>query len=801
MSKQPEGSILLRTNLNGGANTNNTCHLMISLIIFFVSFALTAGMEVSLYFLMHSIMPSVHPDQSLNKNQLALGCLYGIAVLFGCFLGINNLFLHKLHKRHDFRNKKEILAHENDLRRLSNLESNLQSENLKGVNSMPELNSEYTHVLQSQETGHGSGDEPQEGARHKQQQPRNVSRWSIILLVAVVLLVSLLVAIGIKLLPQPPEWLNHLIISLVVVAIVHLLDRYVFAYETRKELDELGEQIVHKVTAQTGNALHASTKRLLTEHQSALDETKIEISKHIVTTVGDNIKDLVQTTTTSLDTLRTGIEADIERQTSALVKISASLEAMGHSGISRIYADRDEAAPDMKAALLDSETTIIRIIGISLNDIVEGLNKHLAEAWQTLVKFIEGTEAIPHPEKGLNIRILIIDPNCIGAQLRSNGEARAQISNKGRLYKDVTHAIGILHELQTKLKQNTVPTTVTFECHVYRLPPILFLCLVDHACFVQQYHFWSDRLKNTPVPMVEYLSTERAPGMYPMHSQMQQHFDWIWEKASIPVERYVLAHEVGVDEGVTGCGLVNVFMDKAIAAKRMEYLIKSAESHIFVQGVSLKSLFGTGDLSTAMKTKVFDGNVPIRVLILNPNSEQAKYRAYRERLLQQDDSDETFQEYMLSDQHSTSDLLNDTDRTLKTIRLWKAERTRKAAPWTCKLGVRLYDSAPSSFMLCVDDTVLVEQYNYGKIIPEVNDAPAANLGTDMPLLEFQCLPSDLYKTNGLRSPFGLQVDHFRFAYQTGKPEATTQNVACEEEWDDATVQPLYDALFRLEEAE
>jgi hypothetical protein len=75
-------------------------------------------------------------------------------------------------------------------------------------------------------------------------------------------------------------------------------------------------------------------------------------------------------------------------------------------------------------------------------------------------------------------------------------------------------------------------------------------------------------------------------------------------------------------------------------------------------------------------------------------------------------------------------------------------------------------------MLMVDDRVLLEPYNYGKIgvRPEGVAAPTT-LGTDMPLMEYAKSPVPLYQSDAdpLRSPYGLLYDHFEFAFATGKP--------------------------------
>jgi hypothetical protein len=92
--------------------------------------------------------------------------------------------------------------------------------------------------------------------------------------------------------------------------------------------------------------------------------------------------------------------------------------------------------------------------------------------------------------------------------------------------------------------------------------------------------------------------------------------------------------------------------------------------------------------------------------------------------------------------------------------------------WSSSLDVRLYDSAPACFILAVDGHVLLEPYNYGKlgVKPEGMAIPRT-LGADMPLIEYVANPVPLYAqdADSRRSPYGLLIDHFEFAFNIAKP--------------------------------
>src|SRR5205823_3909875 len=99
----------------------------------------------------------------------------------------------------------------------------------------------------------------------------------------------------------------------------------------------------------------------------------------------------------------------------------------------------------------------------------------------------------------------------------------------------------------------------------------------------------------------------------------------------------------------------------------------------------------------------------------------------RERLLRTDLPPLTFSEFQKDQQWlHRSRLYRETRESTEQAR-------RIAGPESKKFQLKLYRSAPSCFLLLVDDTVMVEQFQYGKVvISAVNPI----LGKDMPLIEY-----------------------------------------------------------------
>lgn len=472
---------------------------------------------------------------------------------------------------------------------------------------------------------------------------------------------------------------------------------------------------------------------------------------------------LVKDTEGSLEKLTAGIRHDITEQTESLLSMSKSLEVMDHCGIVQLYPSRADAANDICSDVVDPGNAYVRIMGISLNDFVQGMDQNLLRSWRAVQDLVHGRTPINDKERGLKIQFLIIDPNCFGAVLRSESESENSSALAKRLSQDVTAAARDLLDLEDA--SNPANTGVTFECHLYRIPPILFLCWMDPVCYVQQYHFWSSRDNQTPTPVLKYRQLPASRSTYPYHEEMEHHFNWIWENASIPVKDFLDGAAVGIENGMHQCGAVNVYTNPEKARDRIVHLLKNAKSDVAIQGISLNSYFSPGPLREALHDIIVKGDVELKVLLLKPDCRQAKLRSYRERLIES--ASQEYDDYVRGGAHENSDLYHDTHRTIQNIRNMLSDiRSRQDKKSPVKLRVGLYDSAPACFVLRIDGHMLVEQYHYGKIVRETK----AILGKDMPLIEYTESISHLYTTGSdpLRRPFGLLINHFDFAMKQSK---------------------------------
>lgn len=556
------------------------------------------------------------------------------------------------------------------------------------------------------------------------------------------LVAALAVSILVRVVPRVPGWVLELSLSVLAAVTVHLLDRLVLYRDTEEELE------------------HALGK----------------LKQDIELTVDELAERSNALTTSSLERIESGVAATIDNQTRSLVAETTSLDAMTKSGIVQIYPSRAHAAGDLLRDVKNQHITKIRIAGISLNDFALGQEEKLGEAWEAIGSYVASGRGPKATGAGLSIRILIIDPYCLGSALRSGAENREPRTTPGGLKQDVKNIADRMLQLVTTAREHCQDTNVTFECKLYRIPPILFLCLVDSVCYVEQYHFWSKRVVGTPIPVLKYRRNDDPTASYAMHAQMEKHFDWIWDNASIEVTKFMNEEWVGVDSGMYLCSARNVYTNAESALQRMVVLLRNAKEEVTIQGISLHSFFRTGELLAALEDLVREGKVRIRILFMDAKCEQAKLRSYREALF--NNPSLNWSDYQSNpDLHAKSELSVDTEMAITTLRRTAQDMVqalRQEADWTLNLEAGIYTAAPHCFMLRADDSVLVEQYHYGKVVPGQRPGRRAILGKDMPVIEFTDEPPDrtLYpemtpnewRNTLLRRPFSLLKNHFEFVW-------------------------------------
>ena len=514
--------------------------------------------------------------------------------------------------------------------------------------------------------------------------------------------------------------------------------------------------LINNTRNQLQNQISDFLQNVVTGRLDEIQQDTADQTKHLeaeVTRKLEGIQDDFKMQTAHLKAEVTGelenIQENIRQQTNSFVATSASLQTMGIVGMSRMYLKRDDAIEDIKQDLANLNLSKIRLVGISLNDFVrDGGVFH--GIWKIVTEYIQGGRTPPNADRKLAVQVLIIDPICLGAHLRSKGEHReSKAVVQSRLAKDVDFTKDSLFELEEAVMRNGPEADVSFSFRLYQFPPMFFLLSTDAASYIQPYYFWRSRDPAIPLPLMRY------SGNSLLHNGLNDHFEWIWNKASISSTEYFDQYQLGLDKGLRQSGVINVFDDPNDAKKRILSLIAGTKKRLYLQGFSLRSFFdGENILYWTIKdlAEQKDTDIDIKVLLINPSSEQALYRSYREYRLENPRVKMSYERFK-EDTYKSAQLYRDTERSVRWL--------RKIVPSDAKFCFRWYDTAPYCFMLMVDDSVLVEQYHYGKVGPLVG---TKILGTDMARYEYAREPRDLYDTDKPLQTYQLWESHFDFVF-------------------------------------
>jgi hypothetical protein len=455
-----------------------------------------------------------------------------------------------------------------------------------------------------------------------------------------------------------------------------------------------------------------------------------------------------QTVNRQLDTLR----EDILNQTAEIASEAVSFDALQASDVNRFYRSRSEASESIRNALLQEGVSNIKLIGISLNDFMRDEHPMLHDAWTTIRKHIEEDTTLAGTEK-LVVQTLVIDPRSSGAYWRAKAEGTE--GSESRLSTDVSGTIRDFLELEQKISSHQQQNSkVTFMAKAYRTCPILFLVWTPYTAFVQSYHFRPRHTKSL-IPIIKYHNSGEPDCI---HQELGYHFDWIWKNASISLEEYIGEGCVGVSEAVREANISNMFYNYNESRYRIIQLIKNTKKTLWIKGISLHSYFtfSREDLFSAL-ADAYERGVDVRVLLMDPNGEQAKLRSFREYLMSHPTSQlEHFDEKARKNER----LFTDTTGSISFIR---TQLRRRIKP-NIDLNIRLYKSGPECFTLLTDDAVLVEQYHYGKIVDVANGSqPGLILGGDVPVTEYRRVPPgkiiDIKK-----DPYQLFKDSFDYVF-------------------------------------
>jgi hypothetical protein len=445
------------------------------------------------------------------------------------------------------------------------------------------------------------------------------------------------------------------------------------------------------------------------------------------------------------------ISDEVRKETARIAATAFSFDQLQLAGAIRFYSCRDDkVAQDIEETLLADNVTSVKLIGISLNDFVR--DGHLFNpTWDALRRCIRDNTPLA-PNKRLDIKALVIDPDSEGAYLREMAESTDD--GISTLRGDLRQTIFDLMHLEREADTNGPDRVVRFEAKAYRTSPISFLAWTPDAAFVQPYHFRRRHTKGS-IPIIKYINPSNPDGM---HRELGDHFDWIWkhESASISLTSLTQEASLGTATALRGAHIENMFYDQAQSRRRICQLISTTQHRLWIKGISLKSFFnssnGCQDILEGM-TEAHKRGADVRILIINPNGEQARLRSFKEYKIAHPDA--VLQAFTDSDREQER-LFRDTTESIREVdRLWNLRRS-------AHFQVKMFNSGPECFMLMTDDAVMVEQYHYGNPTNTNEYLNGLVLGGKMPVTEYR------HEDGGhseQKDPYWLLADSFEYVFK------------------------------------
>jgi hypothetical protein len=406
----------------------------------------------------------------------------------------------------------------------------------------------------------------------------------------------------------------------------------------------------------------------------------------------------------------------------------SKVKVMREIGMDAIFKGRGEDAFYKRIKPLFEKGKVINIYDISLRDFFyPGPNQKFRGLWKIL------KERVEEKEKGLEIRMLIINPQCRGAINRKNADPEDEKNKRvdeSQLYKDVSKTIEELMKLMPNGPCGEI------KLRLSNCDPLMFMIQTKEVSFVQQHLFGNvpqttgdtPQNSNGVVPIVEYKGTAKDETTDSCHGALMSHFDYIWDNASTDIFEY-RKFSIGFDRAIIEAGIKNAYYrhkgknEDETCRDRMISLINDEKTNkIWIRGVSLGSFFYNAreedecSIYNALKAKcIASGTVELHVIVLDYKSDIAKERAWREY----DGGQKTFDEFCSRDVNEDNERVGDYWRSslycenrdaIKAFYRLKYDFA-KSNP---KLEIRLFKGNPEGFFFITNESALVEQYHFGR---------------------------------------------------------------------------------------
>jgi hypothetical protein len=427
-------------------------------------------------------------------------------------------------------------------------------------------------------------------------------------------------------------------------------------------------------------------------------------------------------------------------------------DVLGRLGVLDVFTSAEDTMAGISAALSGPTVTEIRLLGLSLSTWFGGRRHSHGADWpgRQLERLL--LEAAPESVRhgGLHVRILLLDPASLSLRLLTHGTGSESTEELERLRNEIHETADHLSTLGREVAH--LHNGNSLQVRFYPAVPAFFLFAARPGVFMRSYyHGLAADSRAVASAAVWHFSADSAT-----YQATCRHFDAIWDTDSVPCEDSLGHKSIGTDQGIGESGIINIYTARDSAQQRIQWLISHARKRVWIQGVSLSHHLSQ-PLEDSILRLLRSPNIDTRILILDPDSDQAIRKSYRDYLLDQDGSTPIDYDKYAQDAHlhHTSDIYG---RLRHSAQRFRSMSLRAAA---ANFQVRQYACAPTSYILIADDHVLIEQFHYGKPV-DVNDSIHAQLqlAREMPLIEYIRPGSHLFPPKPGLNPLAVIENHF-----------------------------------------
>jgi len=420
----------------------------------------------------------------------------------------------------------------------------------------------------------------------------------------------------------------------------------------------------------------------------------------------------------------------------------------------------------------------LKIVGILPSDFDDIIYSLPGKTWKLKDILVEGTNIRSGDENENKINILILAPFSSGTYLKNNSIESYNLYTK--VYKSLEELTTLLSGLTPEQKKKVDIRL----CHSF---PISRMLLTDKFAFVQPnilHNEIYDPKKLIPLFKFEKKSDDDDE----IFNDLENHFKTIWKYDSMSLDEFI-HHEVGTHFALNQMKSYNIYIPRSQELEkkfdpfeRMKYLINNTKEILWIKSVSARLLFHKTSNNDSNKTlydeleEKINTIKDVRILLIDPECENAKMRSYREYILDnhQNGNDISYNnlntsyedfknsEYALNN-FQPPVLLSHTKTSIIRAKklIHELEKKKKSLNDISIINesfyVRKYTSPPDSAFIITDTVALFEPLHYGMI--QNNNNNDKILSGHMPMHEFQRA-----ENADVLVPYNLIKNNFEFVF-------------------------------------